>query len=1418
MARVFLSYSSRDVLAAMALQQWLTEQDPSLRYDIFRDKDPNTGIAPGERWREALRQASSRCEFVVCLGSSDWQKSPICRQEYDAAEFHNKRILLMRLERFEPDPETAKRNWVDLFGGPSTEISVDHEAQQHTVRLSTKGLEYLRKVLVRTDNSPYGFPWPPLDERERCPYRGGASFEEVDAGVFFAREVEREHALGQIHRMRSADQGIFVIRGQAGCGKSSFLRAGVLPRLRRDDRDFTVLGVVSNVRHPLSGPGGMIEVILTAARQHGLPAMNPADLLHQFQSDPGAIDAQLARIHHAATTKLLGLADGAKPPALVVAIDQMDSLFASDSDEPAAFLELIGRYARDGVAGSIPLILLLSIRTSAYETFTNCEKLAGTQTAAQHLEPINSRKFIEVVRGPASRSTDKDQPLHLENEFVEHLLADAAVGADPLPLLSLTLARLWQLFGQDGALRLSEYERMGRMGEVIRQEIDEALAVDPVEREEQLTRLHRAFVPSLATVDPDTQDPVARRAALAELRQDSQSLIEVLIERRLLATPTDDTVELASNQILAGWPDLHGWLRDARAELASAEALKHEAAKWEEAGRDKDVLLRGRQLEAAESALQSQFAEWVSPAEPFVKASRKRAVDRRRTARGLQIAGAVLLIVCILGGVAFWQWRESARLARALELVTQAEQMLDGSIPGGDIRAMQLLLAAHSLGVTNVEGVASQRNDLIRIMELPVADNGEVVGVNDVAVSPDGNLVAAATADHHVKVWQAHTGEQPVQLSLDGHGEMQAIAFSDDGELIAAGGDDGKLRVWNAKTGIPQQFSELPGQMITSVAFSPSGRTIAAGTADGVLRLWDTKTGDIRAEPRVADEGRAVRSVAFKPRPRTIEPTAQQNSDDGDVLVTGDDFGRVQLWDADLGRPLSEPLTVDNTSNVLSVAFGVVVNEAGENYRLAAGMLDGRIHVFNAPDTLGDGRFETDGSAFSAHPGFVHKLAFSPGGTRIVSGGSDNSVRVWDAATHQPIGNPLLGHHGAVSSVTFDPEGTRIVSGSQDGSVRVWDAIGGLPIPAGQGSEVRAVAFRPGFTEAIEREGGQMASGGTDSTVKLWNPETGATVRQLGFPTDTDLQDSINTLAYSPNGRQLVTGSVRGNLELWNLDELPTGERIVPDSFARHAQARDSARISSVAFSPDGETIATGQWDGNVQLWDARTLQPVQRATKLPYQVWSVAYSPVGDYVASGSGDAVDRDSPTPHEIRLWTADDMSDERAPLAGPSDSIIYSLSFNSAGDVIASGSADGTIQLWEVETGNTIGSPLSGDQNTVMALGFAHEGPLMASGSADGKVRLWNTATRQLVGTPVSGHQKWVHGVAFSPQDDWIVSGGADGNLRLWPVIQDVSSAICDRIGTSMNRADWRRLVAGNNVIDEAALPYRDLCAQETDDAR
>ena len=238
----------------MAVKAWLIEQEPGLAEEIFLDLDPHTGIRPGERWKEALNQANTRCEAVICLLSEHWNRSHECQTEFRYAENLHKTILCARLEPVPDTNITSEWQRCDLFPdhGPTTEVDIGDGGEP--VVLDTVGLQRLLDALRALGIGAEHFPWPPPGDPDRAPYRGWAPLEEADAAVFFGRDAQILRGLDVLHGMRTSGvESLFVILGPSGAGKSSFLRAGLLPRLRRDDRRFLPLPIVRPERAVLTG-------------------------------------------------------------------------------------------------------------------------------------------------------------------------------------------------------------------------------------------------------------------------------------------------------------------------------------------------------------------------------------------------------------------------------------------------------------------------------------------------------------------------------------------------------------------------------------------------------------------------------------------------------------------------------------------------------------------------------------------------------------------------------------------------------------------------------------------------------------------------------------------------------------------------------------------------------------------------------------------------------------------------------------------------------------------------------------------------------------------------------------------------------------------------------------------------------------
>ena len=368
------------------------------------------------------------------------------------------------------------------------------------------------------------------------------------------------------------------------------------------------------------------------------------------------------------------------------------------------------------------MIVALTIRADRYEPLQIAPELAGVEAALfDELKPMPPAGYAEVITGPARRATAAGRRLTVEPALVERLLAETAEGADALPLLALTLERLYHDFGDDGDLTVAEYESMGGMAQVVQTEVDNLLAADPEQRQAQLDTLHDAFIPWLATINPDNDQPMRRLARWDDLPAASHPLIQAMVEKRLLVKDTRDgqtVVEVALESLLRQWRELAAWLRDEAQDLKDADSLERAAADWQASGRNESWLLEGTRLAEAETlAAKPGFRDRLDPTRDYLQASRSRENDRieaekqrqkpnckpRRStrprcgnARGYSIAVLAVTAVHRRRGRdsrCAGQQRAKARPTRvsveatSLRLVSEAQSMLAGTVAAASARA-----------------------------------------------------------------------------------------------------------------------------------------------------------------------------------------------------------------------------------------------------------------------------------------------------------------------------------------------------------------------------------------------------------------------------------------------------------------------------------------------------------------------------------------------------------------------------------------------------------------------------------------------------------------------------------------------------------------------------------------------------------
>ncbi|SFO22001.1 WD domain-containing protein, G-beta repeat-containing protein, partial [Nitrosospira briensis] len=544
MSLIFLSHSSIDELEAVALKHWLLDNGWE---DVFLDLDPEHGLRAGERWQEALRRAADRCEAVVFIISPAWAKSKWCLTEFLLAKSLSKLIFGVVVKETAltelPTELTAEYQLTYLIGKGSVEaLHFVHHEQAADVSFLANGLARLRLGLQTAGLSASYFPWPPQDDKSRAPYRGLEPLDAKDAAVFFGRDTEILQGLDKLRGMRAAgNELLFVILGPSGSGKSSFLRAGLLPRLARNARHFHTLNVIRPERSPLYGQRGVANAIYCANEDLGLMPVNLGEVKTMLENGGAeCLGKMLHNIQNAARHRLLGLPEDAPPPTLVLPVDQAEELFSSDATEEAhSFLELIGNVLRTSLSDSegtrLSLIVAFTIRSDRYDPLQTAQELMGLKTVVfDALKPMPRVQFKEIIKGPAIRASLGGKKLEVMADLVDQLLLDCEQGADTLPLLSLTLSRIYRDYSSGGDLRLDQYKSMGGMAKVIKTEVESILSSDPGLRKAQLDTLHAAFIPWLATVNPENNQPVRRRARMTDLPPASHVLICALIEKRLL--------------------------------------------------------------------------------------------------------------------------------------------------------------------------------------------------------------------------------------------------------------------------------------------------------------------------------------------------------------------------------------------------------------------------------------------------------------------------------------------------------------------------------------------------------------------------------------------------------------------------------------------------------------------------------------------------------------------------------------------------------------------------------------------------------------------------------------------------------------------------------------------------------------------
>jgi hypothetical protein len=615
LSRLFISHSSKDNVSAIAFKQWLGANNwPD--EDVFLDLD---SIGAGERWKEALRNANARCEAIILLASPDALSSPECLAEVRKAEDFGKEIIVVLLHDLQVDDRRLgfykDRQIVDLAAPPQSHIeTVNYRGDRHEIHFNGDALASVKDFLVKRGITPERFAWPPQDRPDAEPFPGLSAFTEDDAGIFFGRDSDILRGLDKLRVLRRNGQPrLLVVQAASGAGKSSYLRAGLWPRLNRDS-DFAPVAILRPAQGILTGPEGLGRKLAARLSRPGLPT-SPGEVHAKLMSQDAATAAEeftnymLTAAGQAHGQRRIGDPE-ARPPALVLAIDQAEELFSTeDAAESERFLLLLAKFMREPPAG-VEQFCLFTIRADgAARLFQTIADLNLEVPETLPLLPLPQSSYRDVILKPLEVVARRGQRLTLSSTLADHLVADAT-GADALPLLAFSMSQLYREFGVTGSIMLEQYEAMGGVAGSIDMALKQALAKPgdspaiPASKDEQLVQLRAAFIPWLARVDPESGVPIRRVARLDEFPQNSRAMVERLVKARLLVADrrsSEDVIEVAHESLLRQWPALMAWLQADADDLKLIDAVERAAGEWaRNGGREGWLDHRAERLRAAE--------------------------------------------------------------------------------------------------------------------------------------------------------------------------------------------------------------------------------------------------------------------------------------------------------------------------------------------------------------------------------------------------------------------------------------------------------------------------------------------------------------------------------------------------------------------------------------------------------------------------------------------------------------------------------------------------------------------------------------------------------------------------------------------------------------------------------------------------
>ena len=1309
MNRVFISYSRKNETFAERLARDLGDAGLDVWIDLRQ-------IIGGELWQKEIFRGLQRAEFVILCLSPTALESEWVQREIEIAREQDKRIF----------PVMVETSFSQIQQHPSLAWLLDIQFIDFVERYEQAFPELLRalpggrRLGTYDDFDPESIP---------NPFKGLEAFQQRDAAFFFGREDMTRKALARMRRTN-----FLSVVGASGSGKSSLVRAGVIPALREN----AIPG--SSTWPILIFTPGTNPINALAERLHPLLAQDDSNrtverIGEELRNGPRIVEL---------VEEALSSSDA--QARLLIVIDQFEETFTRATEpDRQAFLELLRMVT---MVSSSRAQIIATMRADFFDQLSRYPAIAEL-FEQEHLlivTEMTTANLLRAIEGPAEAVG-----LRYEAGLVDRILEDVRSQPGSLPLLQYALRELYKR--RNGAiLSMAAYEEIGGVRQALAQHAEAIYSAEAPVRQQLMERI----LLRLVEIGPGG-DAMRRRVPRSEMRfkgvspQAIQDVIDTLTapEARLLIASRDIRasgepeiwLEVSHEALIREWERFKIWVNESTEDLRYDQELREAAAGWQAGNQDAAYLLRGNRLARAEvwlekaeaSDLQRAFIE-ASTAERSAREAAEQARMQRelelqaqstRRARFALLVTGGLLALALVSIIIFNQTNrelensqrnlisvnealaEQIEIARTRSLETRslavagsAEQAL--SDRDGDLAIALALIANES------EAAPPQTQRTLNTVGLAPGTRLRLSSpstASALAFSPDDRLIAMGGNDGVVTLLQTEDGSQIRQLRSHQRAISEAV-FHPDGELLLTIADG--VRIWRVETGDLIQ-TLIPGTTMLSAGVLPDGRWVTASAlgeilawdANGALppqTIWQAETSQVLSAFDISSNGQIAASLRG-----------------GTVLLIDSATGDV-LWQ-------TRPLGAANTSaSKLDFNAGTT--------RILAGFENGALIILNAED--GSLR-----QTFAPLDTAVVTLGYLPGGESFMASGNENTLRIFDITTTRQI--RALDMDARINRIALNSTGRVSAVGLLNNTLRLIDVQGSAEVLRyGGSSDIYGVALNP--------LGDQIVAGSSGGNLIVWNVGTAERISLLNVGSINPL---ISAVAYSPDGTQIAAGGTDGSLTILNGE---SGE------IAMIIAGHPGALVLALSYSPDGRYILSAASDRRIIVWDAESGAAVRSLSGHSDSITSITISGDSRLLLSGARDG---------SLLLWDIE-SGEALQQLIGHTQT-IRSVALNADGSLALSASVDSSIRLWDLNSGRER-RRFVGHDAAVQGISFMPGESQIVSASADGTIRFWQVSNGAEVGrfdlVNDFGRPLAVRLLLLDADGQRLLTAQSNNTLRLW----------------------------------------------------